>query len=395
MVKEEHTMPRRGENIYRRKDGRWEGRYICGYHENGRASYRSVYGKSYTAVKEKLEQEKEKARKGLLQGCGLTVQELMELWLNSRRVKASSYARYHALIQGHILPQLGKYAVRSLTANQLERFVKQLLESGRSDGRGGLSPKTVSDTLAAVKSALKLAQKSYGFVDLNSVQGVTGPKPVPHRVETFSDHEAAKLTDALVHDGSRSAVSILLCLNTGLRLGELCGLRWSDLNRLDHTLHIRRTAQRIRDKEQTRLITQPPKSEASDRIIPVQPELVRLLTAFDDGHDSYILTGTEQPMEPRTMQYRFRRLLQSNGLPQHSFHVLRHTFATRCAAVGGDAKCLSEILGHANVRITLQLYVHPCLEHKRACVNAASTLPQITQEEYSPSIIWSALEENR
>ena len=329
-------MPRRGENIYKRKDGRWEGRYIRGYLENGRADYHSVYGKSYAETKAKLELEKEKTRKGLHQGCKLTVQELMELWLDSRKVKASSHARYHALIHAHILPQLGKYAVRNLTANQLDTFVKQLLENGRLDGKGGLSPKTVSDILFAIKSALKLAQKSYGFVDLNGVQGIAGPQSVPHRVETFSDHEAEKLTTVLMQDGSRTAVSILLCLNTGLRLGELCGLRWSDLNKLDNTICIRRTVQRIRNDKQTRLVVQTPKSEASNRIVPVQPELVKLLTAFDDGHDSFILTGADHPIEPRTMQYRFHRLLQRHDLPQRNFHALRHTFATRCAAAGID-----------------------------------------------------------
>lgn len=371
-------MPRKGENIYKRRDGRWEGRLAVGYKPDGRAQYRSVYAKSYAEVKAALDKLKRERRPGSQVKCRLTVKNLLEVWLQSRApdLKPGSRARYADLIRLHIEPNLGGCRLADLTAEKLADFLRQQRLHGRADGKGGLSAKTVSDTLAVLKSALKYAGRTYtlppGLLD------VTPPKPKPKRVQTFGFFETERLTRILSRKEDITAVCLLLCLNSGLRLGELCALRWSDFNCLEQTLAVRRTVQR----RQGALIVQTPKTAASERRIPIPKAILQMLWPYRKHAeaDAYILTGrTDKPLEPRTMQYRFAAFLKKNSLPLRNFHVLRHSFATRCVEQGMDAKTLSELLGHANVRTTLQLYVHPGMEQKRAGIEAACTLNMLKE----------------
>ena len=361
-------MPRRGENIYKRKDGRWEGRYISSYKEDGHAKYSSVYGKTYAEVRQKLS-DKKANQKNLKPSTKITVGELMDLWLEDRRnsVKASTHACYTALVERHIRPFLGSCALHELTSMKLEEYLSMMYHAGRADQNGGLSAKTICDILFVIKSAMKLAKKQCGFMDIDGVMDVKAPSVARRRVETFGINETKRMSELLLSNWDINHASIFLCLNTGIRLGELCGLRWSDLNIQENELRIARTVQRIREGDGSDLVVQSPKSISSERIIPIQWELIEMLLtlrrfAMDDA---YILTGNSIPMDPRTVQYRFRNFLERNNFPVRNFHVLRHSFASRCIEQGMDVKCLSEILGHANIKTTMQLYVHPSMSKKR------------------------------
>lgn len=371
-------MPRRGENIYKRKDGRWEGRYICAYGEDGRAKYASVYGKTYAQVKDKLEAGKTRQRKKPQSRCQLTIHELMDLWLldRSEKVKTSSYYNYIALTNRHIRPRLGGILVRTLTAQKLEGYLADLKHSGRKDGKGGLSSKTIGDIFFVLKSALKLAAKKYGYQDLDGVLEVEVPTAVRKKVETFAEFETKRLSDALLKNWNLKTASIFLCQNTGIRLGELCGLRWGDLNTNENTLKISRTVQRVHMGSGTKLMVQTPKSLSSERTIPLPTKLIRMLLSLrkEAGEKDYILSGKSCPMDPRTVQYRFARFLKKENITQRNFHVLRHSFATRCMEKGMDVKSLSEILGHSDVRITMQVYVHPSMAQKRQYMQNVSTM---------------------
>ena len=180
-------MPRRGENIYKRKDGRWEGRYIRSYGENGKAKYGSVYGRTYTEAKEKLALCRVTNRKKVKDTCKLTVRELMELWLADRaeKVKDSSYVCYANLIRLHVCPELGNGMVRDMTAEKLEKYLSEKKKAGRKDGKGGLSAKTIGDILFVLKSALKLAQRKHGYVDSGEIMDLKSPAVGKRRVETF------------------------------------------------------------------------------------------------------------------------------------------------------------------------------------------------------------------
>lgn len=369
-------MARKGENIYKRKDGRWEGRYIVGRKPNGQAKYASVYGKGYLEVKEKLDKRKGDRFRSL-PSCRLTVKLMLEMWLSMRvtDIKESSYQRYITLIEKHILPYLGKIRIQSLTAETLTEYVKTLRKNGRLDGKGGLAEKTVSDVFAILKSALKQVGRKYA-VD-GSLFDVKAPTVRTKRVETLGDWECEVLSRSILQNPDLSGAAYLLALNSGLRLGEICGMRWSDISYPDRTLIVNRTVLRLKNGLRTQLTVQTPKTEASLRTIPLTAEILSFLAKLRNNapEDAFILTGRRmQPMEPRTLQYRFQAALKSNGLKRHTFHALRHTFATRAIERGIDAKTVSELLGHSNVSITLQLYVHPTMLHKRKSVEVVSSI---------------------
>jgi len=369
-------MARKGENIYKRKDGRWEGRYIVGRKPNGQAKYASVYGKGYLEVKEKLEKRKGDRFRSL-PSCQLTVKLMLEMWLSLRLtdIKESTYQRYVTLIEKHILPYLGKIRIQNLTAEILSDYIRQLMKSGRLDGKGGLAEKTVNDAFGILRSALKQVGRKYA-VD-GSLFDVKAPTVRVKRVETLGDLECEVLSRAVLRSPDLSGAAYLLALNLGLRLGEVCGLRWSDISFQERTLMVSRTVLRLKNGSRTQLSVQTPKTENAMRTIPLTAEILSLLAKLRNNapEDAFILTGRRTlPMEPRTLQYRFQATLKANGLKRHTFHSLRHTFATRAIERGIDAKTLSEILGHGNVKTTLQLYVHPTMLHKRRIVEAVSSI---------------------
>lgn len=167
--------------------------------------------------------------------------------------------------------------------------------------------------------------------------------------------------------------AVLLCLYAGLRIGELCALRWSDIDFDGKTLTVKRTVQRIvvpGHMTKTILLETDPKSESSRRTIPLASELLEILSRFK-GEQRYVF-GEEKPLDPRTMQNRFKKILKEAGIDGRTFHTLRHTFATNCVENGMDVKTLSEILGHSDVKTTLNRYVHPTMDSKRKQIGALS-----------------------
>lgn len=170
---------------------------------------------------------------------------------------------------------------------------------------------------------------------------------------------------------------IVLCLYSGLRLGELCALRWSDVNLQEGVLRVRRSVKRkffleeAGEGRRTRMVFKKPKTENSEREVPLPKFIVSALKAVKAlavGAEAYVVTGKEKFIEPNAYYRRYKRILRRYGLPNYTFHELRHTFATRCVEAGFDVKSLSEILGHADVRLTMNIYVHPSREHKQELV---------------------------
>ena len=315
-------MPRRGENIYRRKDGRWEGRYIADRKPDGGALYRSVYGTTYADVRQKLAVCREENRKQQLRGCTLTVKELLTHWqAENSHIKPTSRERYRVLIQQHIEPELGAQRVCDLTEEKLNSFVDRKLKSGRLDGKGGLAPKTVNDICVIVRSALKLARRKFRY---NGEEEIRAPAVKQRRIETFSGWECCRISAEILRKPSTENLAYLLCLETGIRLGEVCALQWSDIDFSGGTVHIQRTAYRINYGGRTELVIQTPKSECSERVIPLTAKMLSLLRPLKTS--GYLLTGSDRPMEPRTLQYRFRRFLERLEIPVRNFHILRHPY---------------------------------------------------------------------
>ena len=345
-------MPRKGENIYKRKDGRWEGRY-----KTETAKYRSIYGKTYQEVKTKLLVLK--AAPVTTNSSGkLTIKELFMEWLSAvkLKVKESTYANYRMKADKHILPQFGDMRYDDLTVQRVHNFIENKMKIG-------LSAKYVSDIIIVFKSMAKYISRVYGF--RNPIVDVVLPKTQKKEMNLFSDIEQKELCSYLLKNPDNTSIGVLLSLYTGLRIGEVCGLKWNDIDFEKSILTVRRTVQRIRTGiHGTKLIVDTPKSRSSQRVIPIPAFLMDILRKFCKCDNFYTLSGSEKITEPRTMQRRFKTMLKKAGLPSINYHSLRHMFATNCIQLGFDVKTLSEILGHASVETTLNRYVHSSFEQK-------------------------------
>ena len=370
-------MSKKGENIYKRKDGRWEGRYIRLYNENGKAKYGYVYGKSYGDVKQRLLEKKAFLSNPTeaLSRCSSLYSDVLDAWLQSTRIniKESTYARYSHLIETHIRPQLGKYPLSKISTQLIEGFIETQLNSGRLDKTGGLSAKTVTDILTIVKSTMEYARYNNLMVSCNLSKLTIKKKDKEMRVLCQFEQDA--LIRVLITDMDLYKFGVLLSLYTGIRIGELCALQWEDISIVNSTLKIRKTMQRIQETNigaasKTKVIITEPKSDCSIRDIPLPSFLVEIAGQFAGHPKAFILSGKRgKYVEPRTMQNHFKAYIAESGIDNANFHALRHSFATRCVEVGFEIKSLSEVLGHSNVNITLNRYVHSSFELKHTNMN--------------------------
>lgn len=360
-------MAKRGENIYKRKDGRWEGRYKNGFKQNGKTKYSSVYGRSYSEVRSIL-QKKRTEQKTMSAKCGFTFGELADIWLESVRnnVKESTFSNYCMKLQKHIIPVLGGIKYEKLTIKFFNDFIDEKINTG-------LSPRYVSDMCRLIKSITKFARQRLGYSDKAELLSL--PRCEKKERQMLTAAQQNLLTDHLTNSVSPSNLGIFISAVTGMRIGELCALKWADIDLEKRIITVSRTMQRIKNtvgKTATKIVITPPKSKTSAREIPIPDVLYVRLKAMQKNGECYILTGKNTFIEPRTLQYRFKNILKKIGLPEINFHSLRHMFATSCIAVGIDVKTLSEILGHSSVEITLNRYVHSSIERKRECMNMFS-----------------------
>ncbi|WP_040197771.1 tyrosine-type recombinase/integrase [Candidatus Soleaferrea massiliensis] len=369
-------MPRRGENIRKRKDNRWEGRYIKGYAEDGKAKYASVYGKTYFEVKEKLNNAKEQLRRGMPAAMeqNVTFRAVLFLWLQNNRIrlKDQTYAKYLDLIKNHLVPEIGNVQVKRLDATAINQFLNMKKDGGRLDGKGGLSASYIQTLSFIMQAAMEYAAKENLCRPLSGE--IQRPAKRVKELEIMTVAEQLILEQHMLCDCNEKKLGVLLSLYTGLRLGEVCGLMWQDIDFENRSIHIRHSVERVANlyaengKTKTKLILGDVKTVSSNRIIPIPSFFMPLLQSFSLKRSGrFVLPGKSyEYMDPRSYQYQFKRYLKGCRLRSINFHALRHTFATRCIETGMDIKSLSEILGHSSVNITLSTYVHSSLELKRA-----------------------------
>lgn len=368
-------MPRRGENIRKRKDNRWEGRYVVA-DEGGLKKMRSVYGRNYREVKEKLSRAKQLAAEQKIgskqdsmfrEQIKITFNQAAEEWLVvvSETRKAATYVKYKKIYEKHLADPLKNLLICRMTSESINRK----LFPAKTDCSSSLRRSICS----VVYSVLKYSSRIY-HTPLFPIE--CPPVALKRkRIEVYSEIEQTVLLQYLCKEMDLSKLGIVLCLSTGLRLGEACALKWEDIDFHAKILRVNRTVQRIAvegQKSKTVLLENSPKTYSSKREIPVSDELLQLLLHFQHAHP-YVL-NKRKALEPRTFQNRFKRYLREAGIKERNFHTLRHTFATNCVTHGMDAKSLSEILGHSNVQITLNRYVHPSLEMKRRYMNVVSSI---------------------
>ena len=237
---------------------------------------------------------------------------------------------------------------------------------------GGLSNKSVRDILSVVSAIFKYAENK-GFNTNNLYFENLYPKSEKKQIKLLSADERIRLEKRIIKSKNPSEYGILLALYSGMRIGEICALKWENIDLKAGTISVCQTLQRLQDKEnkgETKILITEPKSQSSKRIIPIPAFLSALLKQIKPKNPcAFFLTGDKYFTEPRTLDNIFKKCLSDCDIQRINFHALRHTFATRCVEAGFDIKTLSEILGHSNVSTTLNLYAHPTLEHKRANMN--------------------------
>lgn len=374
-------MPKRGENIRKRKDGRWEGRYKSGINSCGKTVYSSVYGKTYHEVKEKLLTARQKCvAEDINEKKDLSFQEVLDQWRKSAKLnhKGATEAKYEYLIEKHILPELGHQKVSEITTQTLNAFAEKKLSSGKLNKSGGLSPAYVRSIMLIISSALKFAVNEQMCEALRTP--VHKPSIDKRDLKILTVEEQLRLESYLTNETDETKLGILLSMYTGMRIGEICALTWTDIDLNEMVIHVRSTIVRIKNETPhaetaTMLVVDKPKTRASLRDIPISSTLLPILKRLRDASSSkYVVSNSATFLSPRTYEYRYHKILKECKVAPINYHALRHTFATRCIEVGVDVKTLSEILGHADVSVTLNTYVHSSMELKRKQLEKLSSI---------------------
>lgn len=371
-------MPRRGENIYKRKDGRWEGRFIKEYDLNNKAKYNSVYGHSYIEVKNKLTILKQQSSCNTIEKTDADTKTFGEYafqWLSyiQKQVKHSTYVKYTNTIKNHIIPYMGNQTLEYITTEKVKKFIDEKLSSGNINTSNGLSTKTVKDMVSIIHLVIKYCNE-LGAESNCKFENIT-IKTRKKNIEGITNDEHIRLVNYLLCDIDNPKLGVLICLFTGLRIGEICAMKFEDISIYDKIINVTKTMQRIQtlsenSGKKTEIIITAPKSDSSFRTIPLPDFMIDIVSKFYNNPQDYILTGmTDKYIEPRTMENKFKTYLKECNLKNYTFHQIRHRFATHCIEIGFEVKSLSEILGHSNVNITLNRYVHSSFELKRINMN--------------------------
>lgn len=360
-------MSRRGDNIHKRKDGRWEGRYKDSVKSDGTIHYISVYGRTYTECKNKLEERKKSTAVFSQKNSTKTFGIILEQWLehNKLHLKGATINKYSYMIAKHIVPDLGSIEITDISSSKINLFLDNKLTSGRKDGRGGLSSSYVKTLAIIIESALDFAIEE-GVYNAQK-KAINKPRSVKKDITILSSKDIEKIEKINKEKRDLVWLGTYLALHTGMRIGEICALSWSDIDFNKKVIHINHTLTRVLDdKNKTKIILDSPKTESSKRAIPLCSTIETILEEeYARRKSDFVVSEKHTFIGTRTFEYRYKQFLKNNNIQDINFHSLRHTFATRCVQAGVDIKSLSEILGHANVSITLNTYVHSSIETKR------------------------------
>lgn len=351
-------MGRKGESIFKRKDGRYEARYIKAY--NGDlAIYGYLYGKTYTDVKNKRRKIiSEKERKITVSRNKFSLYIIRWLEYKKDKVKLSTYTTYTNKIKKHIMPELGEYKLNSLDKEVIENYLNTKLIF--------LETNTVHELGMILKQIVKYNHLLLDF-DI--------PIKKKKNIDVFQRNEITRLENNTLISDNPICLGIALSLFTGIRIGELCALKKENFDLNNRLIYINHTLIRVKSDHndfKTRVVLDSPKTNNSNRIVPIATKLLTPLQEYLNtfSNDSnYFLTNSYHYMEPRSYYNKYQFYLKKWGIKKHKFHALRHTFATNAIEKNMDVKALAEVLGHSNVSITLNLYVHPSLSYKRECID--------------------------
>ncbi|MCD8197555.1 MAG: site-specific integrase [Lachnospiraceae bacterium] len=369
-------MGRKGENIRKRKDGRWEARYVKGRNANGNIIYGYVYAHKYSDVKQRrneilarieLTSETDNVKSD---SCSFTFDQLLNEWRADVRltIRDSSYFLYNTIIEQHLQPYFGKMEVTLIDDSIIQAFIHAKVQEQ-------LSTTYLQSIINLLRSILKFAYRKHRIA--MPPLSVSCPRTAKKLPNIFLPTELERLEAFLEEKDDDFYFGLLLCMFTGIRIGELSGLKWEDYDRTAEQIWIRRTVYRMKNEKydavhetaKTVLHTSLPKTASSTRNIPLPRFLLERTHRHQKSEDCFVLTGTPHCMEPRCIQKKYRKILEQCSLRYLNFHALRHNFATLAVQKGMDYKTLAELLGHSSINTTMNIYVHSSLERKRECIN--------------------------
>lgn len=360
---------RKGRNVYKRKDGRWEARVLIGRRADGCPQYKYLYGGTYRAALQKKEDFEKNAacqtREPVYKNA-LCFRDAAVLWLDDSRErwKPSSYVRYQDCLEKDILPQWGKMPLREIGQEDYDKLI-----NGLKSRLKGSSINTINSILKGIiKYSLLNRHLEKSPFDLSYPSVKKGGRSM----DILTAEEIWDITQYIDSHFTPLTLGILLALYEGIRLGELCALQWRDVDIEKGILHIRKTMQRLRQPSpepggpKTILHLGMPKN-GRERTIPIHPAVLEILrNNQEECPKEYYLIRDHRPMEPRSFSRHFKYVLSQAGIRNLNFHTLRHTFASCCVEAGMDIKVLSEILGHSSVKITMDRYVHLSMQYKQS-----------------------------
>lgn len=310
----------------------------------------------------------------LLKSKKILYKDWIYTWLLEKKdyIKESTYANYSNNIFNHIIPKLGNYYLNELNHKVIQDFLLELSKNGRKDNTGGLAEKTIKDITIIIKGSIKkgINEDKIKHIELT----FNYPKDnKENKLYVLTKREQNKITNYVLENINSRNIGLLISLYSGIRIGELCALRWEDVDFKKNCLTINKTIQRVyikdKNKNISKVIITTPKTKNANREIPINKDFLEVLKKVKSDKEHYILTGNEKYIEPRTYRKYFNKILDELKIKHFNFHSLWHTFATNCISLGVDYKTVSELLGHANVNITLNLYVHPRYSQKKKCID--------------------------
>ncbi|MGL4695725.1 tyrosine-type recombinase/integrase [Enterococcus larvae] len=365
-------MAKRGENIYRRKDGRWEGRYKKSRNKNGQIVYGYIYGKKYSEVREKMSEKRVYYPEMSLGTFDGTLSEWLDYWLHiaiKNQVKQSTWTSYESKLRNHIVPFLGSKKLHLIEKKHINTFLQHLIAEKYSEN-------TIQNIFTILSSSFNYAVETGNLV-VNPCRGL--PFSAQNRareIHALSIEQQRKLEELAFEEPGCSAV--IISLATGMRIGEICGLKWVDIDFNYGIINVNCTLQRIPDPEnlnRTKVLIDTPKTKSSLRKIPLAKYLKEYLLERRSTNDSdYVVSSNGSFAEPRVINYRLQKLIKQAKIGTFHFHVLRHTFATRCIENNVDISSLSKLLGHNSVKMTLDTYTDSLWEKRKEAVEIIDRL---------------------
>lgn len=297
----------------------------------------------------------------------MTYKNWLEEWLNNFikiSNKQRTFERYKNIISLHILPHLGDYNIEDLSPIIMQKFISHLSQNGNKRTNKGLSSNYINGIVSIIQSSLKKAH-ILGLVTDYNADKIKRPKLVEKQIVCFTLCEQKKIEKHIAESNRQKLKGVILCLYTGLRIGELLALTWNDIDFAKNTLSVTKSCHDGYINSKHCVIIDTPKTQNSTRQIPLSKPLINLLKQLRKNTQSkYIISHNNKPILVRSYQRTFELLLKKLNIQHKGFHALRHTFATRALECGMDVKSLSEILGHKNTTITLNRYAHSLWEHK-------------------------------